>query len=56
VSDYPEVATLEDHLVVIASAIEAFAPQRVAVDSLSALERVAAPGALASTIRATPAR
>lgn len=45
VSDYPEVATLEDHLVVITSAIEAFAPQRVAVDSLSALERVAAPGA-----------
>ncbi len=45
VSDYPEVATLEDHLVAITSAIEAFGPQRVAVDSLSALERVATPDA-----------
>lgn len=45
VSDYPEVATLEDHLLSITAAIEAFEPQRVAVDSLSALERVATPDA-----------
>jgi circadian clock protein KaiC len=37
---YPEVATLEDHLVAISSQIEEYRPQRIAVDSLSALERV----------------
>lgn len=45
VSAYPEVATLEDHLLAITATIEAFAPQRIAVDSLSALERVATPDA-----------
>ncbi len=40
VSVYPEVATLEDHLVGIAAHVDAFRPTRVAVDSLSALERV----------------
>jgi circadian clock protein KaiC len=39
--EYPESAGLEDHLIRMKSEIEAFAPQRVAVDSLSALERVA---------------
>jgi len=37
---YPEVAGLEDHLVSMKSEIESFKPNRVAVDSLSALERV----------------
>jgi circadian clock protein KaiC len=37
---YPEVAGLEDHLVRIKAEIEAFRPNRVAVDSLSALERI----------------
>ena len=37
---YPEVATLEDHLVAISAQIEEYRPTRVAVDSLSALERV----------------
>lgn len=37
---YPEVAGLEDHLVAMKSEIESFKPNRVAVDSLSALERV----------------
>jgi circadian clock protein KaiC len=37
---YPEVAGLEDHLVAMKAEIEAFRPNRVAVDSLSALERV----------------
>lgn len=38
---YPESKVLEDHLVAIKEAIEEFQPSRVAVDSLSALERVA---------------
>ncbi|MDZ7707802.1 MAG: circadian clock protein KaiC [Trueperaceae bacterium] len=45
VSDYPEVATLEDHLLAITTSIETFKPHRIAVDSLSALERVATPDA-----------
>jgi circadian clock protein KaiC len=39
---YPESAALEDHLIAMKAAIEEFRPDRVAVDSLSALERVAA--------------
>jgi circadian clock protein KaiC len=39
VCDYPEVAGLEDWLVNIKDQIEEFKPHRVAVDSLSALER-----------------
>ena len=38
--DYPEVEGLEDRLLAIQRAIEDFKPQRVALDSLSALERV----------------
>jgi circadian clock protein KaiC len=38
---YPEVASLDDHLVEIRDAIDGFKPTRVAIDSLSALERVA---------------
>jgi circadian clock protein KaiC len=37
---YPEVAGLEDHLIEMRRIIEDFKPNRVAVDSLSALERV----------------
>ena len=40
VCKYPEVSGLEDHLISIKSSIEEFKPNRVAVDSLSALERV----------------
>ncbi len=40
VCHYPEVANLEDHLIGIKAAIDEFKPSRVAVDSLSALERV----------------
>ncbi len=40
VCEYPESASLEDHLIRIKAAIEEFKPERVAVDSLSALERV----------------
>jgi len=37
---YPETAALEDHLVRLKKAIEAFRPGRVTIDSLSALERI----------------
>lgn len=40
VCDYPEVAGLEDHLIRMKTAIAEFRPNRVAVDSLSALERI----------------
>jgi circadian clock protein KaiC len=40
VCEYPEIAGLEDHLVRMKGVIEEFRPNRVAVDSLSALERV----------------
>jgi circadian clock protein KaiC len=38
---YPEIQGLEDHLIAIKSTLEEFKPNRLAVDSLSALERVA---------------
>lgn len=38
--EYPEALGLEDHLINIRGAIERFQPTRIAVDSLSALERV----------------
>ena len=41
VCTYPEAAALEDHLISMKRIIEDFRPGRVAVDSLSALERVA---------------
>jgi circadian clock protein KaiC len=40
VCEYPEVAGLEDHLIQMKDIIQEFKPSRVAVDSLSALERV----------------
>lgn len=40
ICEYPEVMGLEDHLLRIIDDIEDFGPARVAIDSLSALERV----------------
>ncbi|MGD8570750.1 MAG: circadian clock protein KaiC, partial [Gammaproteobacteria bacterium] len=40
IHDYPESASLEDHLVHIRTAIDEFKPHRVAIDSLTALENV----------------
>ena len=40
ICEYPEVAGLEDHLIKMRKTIEEFNPSRIAVDSLSALERV----------------
>ena len=45
VCEYPEMRGLEDHLLRIKRLIEEFRPQRVAVDSLSALERMGSPKA-----------
>ncbi|MBK5936089.1 circadian clock protein KaiC [Halorhodospira halophila] len=41
--EYPESAGLEDHLIRIKQAIDTFRPHRIALDSLTALERVAMP-------------
>ncbi len=41
VCQYPEAMGLEDHLLVIRREIEAFQPQRLVMDSVSAMERVA---------------
>ena len=40
ISTYPENATLEDHLAIIKRQIEVFKPDRLALDSISALERI----------------
>jgi circadian clock protein KaiC len=40
VATYPEVASLEDHLVEIKNEMDEFQPTRIAIDSLSALERI----------------
>ncbi len=40
ICEYPEVKGLEDHLITIKETIAKFRPTRVAIDSLSALERV----------------
>lgn len=40
VCSYPEIAALEDHLIRMQSEIDTFKPTRVAIDSLSALERI----------------
>jgi circadian clock protein KaiC len=45
VCDYPDVSGLEDWLVTIQATIRDFKPQRVALDSLSALEHVGTPKA-----------
>ena len=41
VCEYPEVSGLENHLLKMKETIQQFKPSRVAIDSLSALERVA---------------
>jgi len=41
VSLYPEAQSLPDHLLMIRQLVEEFKPDRVAIDSLSALERIA---------------
>jgi circadian clock protein KaiC len=40
VCEYPESASLEDHLIHIKEHIEQYKPSRIAIDSVSALERV----------------
>ncbi|RCG32442.1 circadian clock protein KaiC [Sphaerisporangium album] len=55
VSGYPEAASLEDHFLEIRRAVEEFAPARLVVDPLSALERVASPKALLDFVLALTA-
>lgn len=43
VCDYPETAGLEDHLLEMRRIVDEFQPDRIALDSLSALERIATP-------------
>jgi circadian clock protein KaiC len=40
IATYPEVASLEDHLVELKNEMDEYKPQRIAIDSLSALERI----------------
>jgi circadian clock protein KaiC len=40
VSHYPEIASLDDHLVEVRDRVAAFRPTRLVLDSLSALERI----------------
>jgi circadian clock protein KaiC len=46
VCDYPEVASLEDHFIRIRRAVEDHKPDRLVIDTLSALERIVSPRAL----------
>jgi circadian clock protein KaiC len=46
VSDYPELASLEEHFLQIRRDVEDFTPSRLVVDTLSALERIAPSRAL----------
>lgn len=46
VCDYPEVAALEDHFIRIRRAVEKFSPDRLVIDTLSALERIVSPRTL----------
>lgn len=41
VCEYPETGSVEDHLIAMKAVVDEFKPQRIAIDSLSALERVA---------------
>jgi circadian clock protein KaiC len=45
-SDYPEVASLEDHFIRLRRVLEEFKPDRLVIDTLSALERIVSPRAL----------
>jgi circadian clock protein KaiC len=40
ICEYPEVSSLEDHLIRMKNAMDEFQPNRVAIDSLSALQRI----------------
>lgn len=41
ICEYPEVVTIEDHLIRMKERIAAFKPNRVVIDSMTALERIA---------------
>ena len=43
IARYPEIASLDDHLVELMELVEEHQPQRIAIDSLSSLERIGTP-------------
>jgi circadian clock protein KaiC len=45
ISEYPDTAGLEDHLIRMRNLMEEYAPSRVAIDGISALERLSSPRA-----------
>ncbi|MFI1567525.1 circadian clock protein KaiC [Streptomyces sp. NPDC020490] len=55
IADYPETASLEDHFIRIRRAIEEHEPDRLVVDTISALERIASSRALLDFILALSA-
>ena len=52
ICEYPEVASLEDHFLRLRRAVEDFSPQRLVIDSLSALERIVTPQGLLELVLA----
>jgi circadian clock protein KaiC len=46
VSQFPEVASLEDHFIKLRRTLDEFAPTRLVIDTFSALERICTPRAL----------
>lgn len=55
VADYPEVASLEDHFIRLRRAVEEYKPDRLVIDTISALERIVSPRALLDFIIALSA-
>lgn len=52
ITEYPETANLEDHFLRLRNAVEQFDPNRLVIDSLSGLERIATPRALVDFVTA----
>jgi circadian clock protein KaiC len=51
-AEYPETASPEDHFIRLRRMVEEFGPSRLVIDTLSALERIAAPHALLEFVTA----
>ncbi len=55
IAEYPEVASLEDHFLRLRRAIREFEPDRLVIDTLSALERIVSPPGLVEFVIALSA-
>lgn len=53
ICEYPEVSSLEDHFLRLRRALEDFRPQRLVIDTLSALERIVTPRGLLDFVLAS---